>query len=69
MGLLIVNLAPGVKFRQDTLNTLKYARSLRDSNKHVDFLPSFAARTKNIENKPVVNERGSDLPPSASELY
>lgn len=25
VGLLIVNLAPGVKFRQDTLNTLKYA--------------------------------------------
>ena len=25
VGLLIVNLAPGTKFRQDTLNTLKYA--------------------------------------------
>lgn len=25
VGLLIVNLAPGIKFRQDTLNTLKYA--------------------------------------------
>ena len=24
VGLLIVNLAPGIKFRQDTLNTLKY---------------------------------------------
>ncbi|KAF9553564.1 kinesin-domain-containing protein [Agrocybe pediades] len=40
VGLLICNLAPGVKFRQDTLNTL-----------------NFAVRTKNIENKPVVNER------------
>ncbi|KAJ7443844.1 kinesin-like protein [Mycena latifolia] len=40
VGLLICNLAPGAKFRQDTLNTL-----------------NFAVRTKNIENKPVVNER------------
>ncbi|TFY70314.1 hypothetical protein EVG20_g2693 [Dentipellis fragilis] len=40
VGLLICNLAPGSKFRQDTLNTL-----------------NFAVRTKNIENKPVVNER------------
>ncbi|KAG2008077.1 kinesin, variant 2 [Coprinopsis cinerea AmutBmut pab1-1] len=40
VALLICNLAPGVKFRQDTLNTL-----------------NFAVRTKNIENKPVVNER------------
>ncbi|KAJ8457479.1 hypothetical protein ONZ45_g18296 [Pleurotus djamor] len=39
VGLLICNLAPGAKFRQDTLNTL-----------------NFASRTKNIENKPVVNE-------------
>ncbi|KAJ7665901.1 kinesin-like protein [Mycena polygramma] len=39
-GLLICNLSPAVKFRQDTLNTL-----------------NFAVRTKNIENKPVVNER------------
>ncbi|KAH7919038.1 kinesin-domain-containing protein [Leucogyrophana mollusca] len=44
VGLLICNLAPGVKFRQDTLNTL-----------------NFAVRTKNVENKPVVNER--DLRP------
>jgi len=28
VGLLIVNLAPGIKFRQDTLNTLKYALGL-----------------------------------------
>ena len=27
MGLLICNLAPGLKFRQDTLNTLKYVHS------------------------------------------
>ncbi|KAJ3558283.1 hypothetical protein NM688_g1017 [Phlebia brevispora] len=40
IGLLICNLAPGIKFRQDTLNTL-----------------NFAVRTKNIENKPVVNEK------------
>ncbi|KAG9313403.1 P-loop containing nucleoside triphosphate hydrolase protein [Chiua virens] len=40
VGLLICNLAPGTKFRQDTLNTL-----------------NFAVRTKNIENRPVVNER------------
>ncbi|KAI0087443.1 P-loop containing nucleoside triphosphate hydrolase protein [Irpex rosettiformis] len=46
VGLLICNLAPGVKFRQDTLNTL-----------------NFAVRTKNIENKPVVNERDNRPPP------
>ncbi|KAI0051371.1 kinesin-domain-containing protein [Auriscalpium vulgare] len=40
VGLLICNLAPGVKFRQDTLNTL-----------------NFAVRTKDVENKPVINER------------
>ncbi|KAF5336250.1 hypothetical protein D9758_014358 [Tetrapyrgos nigripes] len=40
VGLLICNIAPGTKFRQDTLNTL-----------------NFASRTKNIENKPVINER------------
>ncbi|EKM57950.1 uncharacterized protein PHACADRAFT_193079 [Phanerochaete carnosa HHB-10118-sp] len=40
VGLLICNLAPGTKFRQDTLNTL-----------------NFAVHTKNIENKPVVNEK------------
>ncbi|OBZ67407.1 Kinesin-like protein KIF22 [Grifola frondosa] len=40
IGLLICNLAPGVRFRQDTLNTL-----------------NFAVRTKNIENKPVVNQQ------------
>ncbi|GLB45200.1 putative TRAFAC class myosin-kinesin ATPase superfamily, kinesin family protein [Lyophyllum shimeji] len=40
VGLLICNLAPGTKFRQDTLNTL-----------------NFAVRTKNVENKPVINER------------
>ncbi|CAA7268260.1 unnamed protein product [Cyclocybe aegerita] len=40
VGLLICNLAPGNKFRQDTLNTL-----------------NFAVHTKNVENRPVVNER------------
>ncbi|KAJ6583010.1 kinesin-like protein [Mycena vulgaris] len=48
VGLLICNLAPGAKFRQDTLNTL-----------------NFAVRTKNIENKPVVNEREFRPPPAA----
>ncbi|KAJ7464998.1 kinesin-like protein [Mycena galericulata] len=47
VGLLICNLAPGAKFRQDTLNTL-----------------NFAVRTKNIENKPVVNERDLRPPPA-----
>ncbi|KIM91711.1 hypothetical protein PILCRDRAFT_137751 [Piloderma croceum F 1598] len=46
VGLLICNLAPGVKFRQDTLNTL-----------------NFAVRTKNVENKPVVNERDNRVQP------
>nr|GAT58889.1 kinesin-like protein [Mycena chlorophos] len=45
VGLLICNLAPSAKFRQDTLNTL-----------------NFAVRTKNIENKPVVNERETRPP-------
>lgn len=40
VGLLICNLAPGTKFRQDTLNTL-----------------NFAVHTKNVANKPVVNEK------------
>ncbi|KAG8858222.1 hypothetical protein FRB96_005351 [Tulasnella sp. 330] len=40
IGLLICNLAPGAKFRTDTLNTL-----------------NFAARTREIENRPTVNER------------
>ncbi|KAF7970934.1 hypothetical protein HWV62_22580 [Athelia sp. TMB] len=44
--MLICNLAPGVKFRQDTLNTL-----------------NFAVRTKNVENKPVVNERDNRVQP------
>ncbi|KAK7680221.1 hypothetical protein QCA50_016730 [Cerrena zonata] len=45
IGLLICNIAPPPKYRQDTLNTL-----------------NFATRTKNIENKPVVNEK--DLKPA-----
>ncbi|TFK68341.1 kinesin-domain-containing protein [Pluteus cervinus] len=48
IGLLICNIAPGIKFRQDTLNTL-----------------NFAVRTKNIENKPVVNERDTRPPPKS----
>ncbi|KAF7360127.1 Kinesin-like protein [Mycena venus] len=46
VGLLICNLSPAAKFRQDTLNTL-----------------NFAVRTKNIENKPAVNERDVRPPP------
>ncbi|KAK0454144.1 kinesin-like protein [Desarmillaria tabescens] len=42
VGLLICNVAPGIKFRKDTLNTL-----------------NFAVSAKNVENKPVVNERDS----------
>ncbi|KAK0203900.1 kinesin-like protein [Desarmillaria ectypa] len=42
VGLLICNIAPGMKFRKDTLNTL-----------------NFAVSAKNVENKPVVNERDS----------
>ncbi|KAF9225788.1 kinesin-domain-containing protein [Gyrodon lividus] len=48
VGLLICNLAPGTKFRQDTLNTL-----------------NFAVRTKNVENRPVVNERDNRPQPKA----
>ncbi|OAX36355.1 kinesin-domain-containing protein [Rhizopogon vinicolor AM-OR11-026] len=50
VGLLICNLAPGTKFRQDTLNTL-----------------NFAVRTKNVENRPVVNER--DIRPQAKPHF
>ncbi|EJC98206.1 kinesin-domain-containing protein [Fomitiporia mediterranea MF3/22] len=46
VGLLICNLAPGTKFRQDTWNTL-----------------NFATRTKEIENKPVVNVRDNQPAP------
>ncbi|KAJ6609058.1 P-loop containing nucleoside triphosphate hydrolase protein [Mycena sp. CBHHK59/15] len=45
VGLLICCLAPGTRFRQDTLNTL-----------------NFAVRTKNIENRVVVNERDTRAP-------
>ncbi|OCB88535.1 kinesin-domain-containing protein [Sanghuangporus baumii] len=48
VGLLICNLAPGTKFRQDTWNTL-----------------NFASRTKEIENKPVVNVRDNQPAPKA----
>ena len=30
MGLLICNIAPGAKFRKDTLNTLNFAAKARD---------------------------------------
>ncbi|RDX42160.1 kinesin-domain-containing protein [Lentinus brumalis] len=48
-GLLICNLAPGTKFRQDTLNTL-----------------NFAVRSKNIQNKPVVNQQATIPVPGPS---
>ncbi|KAH9917698.1 kinesin-domain-containing protein [Epithele typhae] len=47
VGLLICNLAPGTKFRQDTLNTL-----------------NFAVRTKNVQNKPAVNQSNAVAGPS-----
>jgi kinesin family protein 22 len=58
VGLLICNFAPGTKFRQDTLNTLKYYISFVTVLK---FVLSFAVRTKNVENRPVINERGELL--------
>ena len=59
VGLLICNLAPGSKFRTDTLNTLKLVRFfLNCTNLDLLFLCSFAARTKEIENRPTVNEKG-----------
>ncbi|KAG8893022.1 hypothetical protein FRB99_002239, partial [Tulasnella sp. 403] len=48
IGLLICNLAPGPKFRTDTLNTL-----------------NFAARTKEVENRPSVNEKDNRPAPKA----
>jgi kinesin family protein 22 len=42
ISLLICNIAPGARFKQDTLNTL-----------------NFASRTKEIENRPVVNQQGA----------
>lgn len=58
MGLLICNIAPGTKFRQDTLNTLKYNRLFDVVCSLLKYLSSFAVRTKNVENRPVINERG-----------
>ncbi|KAF9023337.1 kinesin-domain-containing protein [Hymenopellis radicata] len=46
VGLLICNIAPGTKFRKDTLNTLNFATSAKD-----------------VENKPVINERDTRPPP------
>ena len=54
MGLLICNIAPGAKFRKDTLNTLNFAAKARDiENKvtinergaHVDLFLIFARLT------------------------
>ncbi|CAE6420027.1 unnamed protein product [Rhizoctonia solani] len=47
LSLLICNIAPGAKFKQDTLNTL-----------------NFATRTKEIENRPVVNQQAPAPAPS-----
>ncbi|CDO76921.1 hypothetical protein BN946_scf185006.g3 [Trametes cinnabarina] len=52
VGLLICNLAPGTKFRQDTLNTL-----------------NFAVRTKNIQNKPVVNQQAKAVHAPSSTTF
>ncbi|CAE6431867.1 unnamed protein product [Rhizoctonia solani] len=50
ISLLICNIAPGAKFKQDTLNTL-----------------NFASRTKEIENRPTVNQQAAPAPaPSLS---
>jgi len=63
VGLLICNLAPGTKFRQDTLNTLKYVVLLEYAVYDIWLtgFDSFATRTKNIENKPIINERGMSI--------
>ncbi|KAG9120272.1 hypothetical protein FRC07_004307 [Ceratobasidium sp. 392] len=45
ISLLICNIAPGTRFKQDTLNTL-----------------NFASRTKEIENRPVVNQKAVPAP-------
>ncbi|CUA73803.1 Kinesin-like protein KIF22 [Rattus norvegicus] [Rhizoctonia solani] len=47
ISLLICNIAPGAKFKQDTLNTL-----------------NFASRTKEIENRPTVNQQAPPAPPA-----
>ncbi|CAE6470176.1 unnamed protein product [Rhizoctonia solani] len=49
ISLLICNIAPGAKFKQDTLNTL-----------------NFASRTKEIENRPTVNQQAPAPAPSLS---
>ncbi|KAG8745374.1 hypothetical protein FRC10_008233 [Ceratobasidium sp. 414] len=49
ISLLICNIAPGARFKQDTLNTL-----------------NFASRTKEIENRPVVNQKAPPAPPPAA---
>lgn len=49
LSLLICNIAPGAKFKQDTLNTL-----------------NFASRTKEIENRPTVNQQAPPAPAPAS---
>ncbi|QRV90739.1 kinesin motor domain protein [Ceratobasidium sp. AG-Ba] len=50
ISLLICNIAPGVRFKQDTLNTL-----------------NFATRTKEIENRPVVNQKAAPPPPLSAK--
>ncbi|KAG8732389.1 hypothetical protein FRC11_014004 [Ceratobasidium sp. 423] len=49
ISLLICNIAPGAKFKQDTLNTL-----------------NFASRTKEIENRPTVNQQAPPPAPTPS---
>ena len=67
VGLLICNLAPGTKFRQDTLNTLKWGFASFSPRRRADMAFSFAVRTKNIENRVIVNERGMLLLKSSCE--
>ncbi|CAE6425114.1 unnamed protein product [Rhizoctonia solani] len=51
ISLLICNIAPGAKFKQDTLNTL-----------------NFASRTKEIENRPTVNQQAPAPAPAPAPL-
>ncbi|KZT62520.1 P-loop containing nucleoside triphosphate hydrolase protein [Calocera cornea HHB12733] len=65
MSLLICNIAPGAKFRQDTLNTLNFA----NRTKEVENRPVQAAPTKVPDRpKPAHQRRYSELPRPRSSL-
>lgn len=64
VGLLICNLAPGSKFRQDTLNTLKCVMNAFTLLQYIlTLMVSFATRTSIIENKPVIDEQDTKPAP------